>query len=301
MGTAQREGKRHAALFRRASSSRLRGGNRRIPLGAAAEPVTIPSFDSGFPFRKDRGVRLRSRWLGRAAGWCAARGLRLLARTCRFDVHPQEPGTNPRDPACPRHYLYILWHDTLLLPAMSRHVMRGVESGNRVTALVSQHRDGGTLLPVLQAFWIDAVRGSSKRGGVGAVRQLLALTRESHVFLTPDGPRGPRRQVKDGILFLASQTGVPIIPVGAAASREWRVRGSWTDQAFPLPGAYVRVELGRPMEIPRALPREEYEPYRRRLEGEMERVMAIAAEAVGRVPEQTSEASEAGLDARKAA
>ena len=64
---------------------------------------------------------------------------------------------------------------------------------------------------------------------------MLRLSRQAHLVITPDGPRGPRRQVQAGMVYLAARTGVPIVPVGIGYDRPWRTK-SWDRFAVPRPG-----------------------------------------------------------------
>ena len=94
-----------------------------------------------------------------------------------------------------------------------------------------------------------SIRGSSSKG---AARALLAAVRElqggSSVAFTPDGPRGPRRELKPGVVAAAQRGGGVIVPVSARADRAWRL-DSWDRFLVPKPGAKVTVTYGRPFEV----------------------------------------------------
>ena len=160
----------------------------------------------------------------------------------------------------------------MLLPVMVRGTIRRFGPGNRAAGLVSQHQDGSYLVEAMQYFHVDAIRGSTSRGGARALRQLLDASGRTHIFITPDGPRGPRRQLKDGIVFLASHTGQTIIPTACACGNAWVIRGSWTDLVIPKPFATVHMLLGTPFVVPADLSRDELECYRDRLQAEMEQL-----------------------------
>ncbi len=84
---------------------------------------------------------------------------------------------------------------------------------------------------------------------------LLDLLREgegSHLALTPDGPRGPRRRLQPGLIFLASHAGFPIVPVGIGFTRAWRAK-SWDRFAIPRPFSTITAVLADPIVIPRDL------------------------------------------------
>jgi lysophospholipid acyltransferase (LPLAT)-like uncharacterized protein len=178
------------------------------------------------------------------AGWVGSRLVHALASTLRMDY--RSLGRVPVDPfAAPRsgHFIYALWHENFLIP-ISRF-------GNpRIAALVSSHADGQILGSLIRSSGMHVIRGSTSRGGVAAVRQLLRDHLDyQHLAVTPDGPRGPRRRVQPGIIYLASRTGMQIVPVGVGFQNPWRVN-SWDTLAVPRPFSRVRCLFGEPLRIP---------------------------------------------------
>jgi lysophospholipid acyltransferase (LPLAT)-like uncharacterized protein len=123
------------------------------------------------------------------------------------------------------------------------------------------------------------VRGSSTRGGSLALLDLIDCCGRSHLGVTPDGPRGPRRQLKVGIIYLASRTGLAIVPIGIGYTRAWRFR-SWDRFALPCPFSTMIGVLGEAIPIPADLDRDGLERYRRLVE---ERCLAVTAVAEHRV------------------
>jgi lysophospholipid acyltransferase (LPLAT)-like uncharacterized protein len=163
--------------------------------------------------------------------------IRLLAASWRFEVRHEE-----RWRAARRPLVFLLWHEALL-PLLWQHRNQGV------TIVVSEARDGQYLSDLATALGYAAVRGSSTRGGaralLGAVRQLQA---GRSVAFTPDGPRGPRRELKPGVVAAAQRGGGLIVPVHAEADRAWRLH-SWDRFMIPKPLARVRVTYGRAFEV----------------------------------------------------
>jgi hypothetical protein len=147
-------------------------------------------------------------------------------------------------------------------------------------ALISQHADGSFVTDVLRTVGMSAVRGSTNRGGARAIRQLISTTLDQHVVITPDGPRGPRRRMSLGIVFLASQTGRCIVPTAFSATTSWRIPGNWTDLIIPRPFARVFLLAGRPVRVPRSIGRTAMERYAAVVQGEMDRLDGVATELV---------------------
>ena len=113
-----------------------------------------------------------------------------------------------------KRVILAFWHAQqlmmpLAIPGLEAHV------------LISQHRDGELIRRIVARFGLDAVRGSSTRGGAEAFRQLIRLGRSGgNLVLTPDGPKGPRQVAKVGVVQLARATGLPIIPMAFGCSKK---------------------------------------------------------------------------------
>ena len=166
-------------------------------------------------------------------------------------------------------FIYALWHENFLIPI--------VRFGNPgVAALVSRHADGELLGTLIGATGMGIVRGSTSRGGVAAVRELLrSEVRDRHLAVTPDGPRGPRRMVQPGVVYLASRTGMRIVPIGVGHRRPWRMR-SWDSFVVPRPFSRVRCLFGKPIIIPAGLTPDSLESHASFLQSELDRLTVAA-------------------------
>lgn len=217
-------------------------------------------------------MRIRSRWLTWAASATAVGLCKLLMATCRKVYLGEErcrlnyvPG--PDDPT---RYVMCVWHDSLLVPTFAApRPVRCV-----TCCLVSQHQDGSYLANAMALLGYSTVRGSSRRGGARAVRQLIDDTQGRHIVITPDGPGGPRRQLKAGAVFVASQLGRKIVPSAYAATRAWRWKGSWTDMLIPKPFSTVYVVLGTPIDVPAEINREQIDLISQRVQQAMDAMHA---------------------------
>jgi lysophospholipid acyltransferase (LPLAT)-like uncharacterized protein len=141
--------------------------------------------------------------------------------------------------------IFALWHcHVFFMPILRRQAQRPV------AVLLSAHRDAQIVGVAARMRGVQLVAGSSTRGGVRAYLQLLQLLRQGcNVCITPDGPRGPARQVKPGIVHLAQQSGCAMVPMGLAMSRQRRLR-SWDRSLLPLPFGRVVITLGQPIPVP---------------------------------------------------
>lgn len=167
----------------------------------------------------------------------AARG---LAETWRIESEGDKQIGRLRRDGVP--VLYAVWHGQMLAPLWHRR-------REGITLLVSGHDDGGRLAAAATAWGYRIVRGSSTRNAVAGMRGLLrALRARGLAAVTPDGPRGPARIAKVGVVAAAQRTGAAIIPVAAAASAAWRC-SSWDRFLVPKPFARVRIVYGTPVAI----------------------------------------------------
>lgn len=163
-----------------------------------------------------------------------------LARTWRLRVTGEEHVRALREQGRP--VLFAVWHQQLLPPLWHRR-------GERIALLVSGHRDGRRLADAARRWGYDVVFGSSTRGGTAGLKRIVRRLREgSDVGFAPDGPRGPARVAKDGVLLAARYGGAPIVPVAASATAAWQLR-SWDAFQIPRPWSTVRLVYGPPLEV----------------------------------------------------
>ena len=141
-----------------------------------------------------------------------------------------------------RPHVFLLWHEALL-PLLWQH------RGQGVAIVVSEAREGQYLSDFAVSLGYRSLHGSSTRGGaralLGAVRELQA---GRAVAFTPDGPRGPRRELKPGVVTAAQRGGAVVVPIHAEADRAWRLH-SWDRFMIPKPLTRVWIRYGRPFEV----------------------------------------------------
>jgi lysophospholipid acyltransferase (LPLAT)-like uncharacterized protein len=175
-------------------------------------------------------------------------------------------------------FIYVLWHEYLVVPIVRF-------SYPRVRLLVSQHTDGQIVAELCKHLRMGVVRGSSTRGGVKALKRVLQASPYRFLAVTPDGPRGPRRQVNIGLVYMASRLGWPLIIIGVGLRRPWRL-GSWDRLAIPRPFQPAAFLTSEPLAIPPHLDREQLEIWRQKVEEMLHAYTAAAEQAAqtGRKP-----------------
>ncbi|UVT16817.1 MAG: lysophospholipid acyltransferase family protein [Nitrospira sp.] len=168
-----------------------------------------------------------------------AAAIRGVARSMRFETHGHEAvDTLYRNG---RHIILAFWHaQQLMIPIGYR--------GTGSHVLISRHGDGEIIARIIARFGHEAVRGSSTRGGVGALKALIKLGRSGRdVVVTPDGPKGPRHVAKLGVIHLAKATGLPIVPLAFACSKKNSLRAgivTWSHIRSPEASFSTEVRSG---------------------------------------------------------
>jgi lysophospholipid acyltransferase (LPLAT)-like uncharacterized protein len=224
-------------------------------------------------------MKIRHPWLITILAFAGAWLIRLWIGTLRYRYHGLGPEIRPGHPKTRQRYIYAFWHENLLV--LARHY-----AYRDVFVLISQHADGQLIAEICRWLGFSLVRGSTTRGGVEAMRRMVRLSNDGHIAITPDGPRGPRRHVQPGLIYLAAQTGLPIVTGGVGYRRPWRT-SSWDRFALPRPGSVARCVASSPIPIPPDLNRDQFEHYRKLVEdslGEMTDLAERWADMGGRLP-----------------
>ena len=188
--------------------------------------------------------------------------LKLWLRTQDYWFCLEDPQSDPN--WTDRRNIYLFWHEMMLFPLMTH-------CGPDFSILVSRHRDGELITQVMRMFQGKTVRGSTSRGAVAGLLGMMRNQPSRHLGITPDGPRGPRRVVQDGAVYLSSRTGMPLVPVGFAFDG-CRRAGSWDKMALPRPFRRAVCVAGGGVIVPGDLDREGIEAFRVTVQEEMDRV-----------------------------
>ncbi len=139
--------------------------------------------------------------------------------------------------------LWVLWHETILTGVWYHR-------WQKVHVMISTSRDGELVATLGKFFGYNAVRGSSTRGGKEASLEMVECLKWGlRCAITPDGPRGTRREMKMGAAKIARQSGCPVVPYGFAAERCWRLT-SWDKFIIPKPFSRAVFVYGEPIRIP---------------------------------------------------
>jgi lysophospholipid acyltransferase (LPLAT)-like uncharacterized protein len=223
-------------------------------------------------------MKLRNPRLIRLVAFLGAVVIRLWMKTIRVEIDDGGQHLAPDDPAIEGRYIYAVWHEAILF--LTRWKMRA-----KIQVMISQHADGELIAQVCKYLGVDVVRGSTTRGGAAALYGMIQQGEDSHMLVTPDGPRGPRRHAQAGAVYLAARTGLPVVPVGVGFRNAWRAK-SWDRFAVPKPFSSI-VAVAMPiLHVPAEVDRDTITEYRLELEKRMLAATAAAETwAEGRKPQ----------------
>lgn len=195
--------------------------------------------------------------------------IKLLALTMKIEVLHEERVRPFWDKD--ERFILAFWHGRLLMMPFCYH-------GKSINLLISQHKDGELIARAMKRFGFESIRGSSTRGGAMAMREMIRAIKESDIAITPDGPKGPRYVVQDGVIALSRLSGVPVIPVTFGSSRK-KVFGSWDSFNLPYPFSRGAFLWGEPIYVSKD---DDMGQKRKELEEKMREMTESVDEYVGR-------------------
>ncbi len=202
--------------------------------------------------------------LVRAVGVTGSFLVKRLVGTSRFHFRYADPSVNPEVARrTGQRFIYAFFHEMMLFPAY-------FWAWPEMQILISDHRDGELITQVVKRLGFGVIRGSTTRGGARALREMIHRVDKGHLCVTPDGPKGPRRQVHPGLAYLASRTGLPIVGLGLAFHRPWRAN-SWDRFAVPRPFHAAACVMPEPLFVPPDADRDAIEAARLEVEVRMNR------------------------------
>lgn len=196
--------------------------------------------------------------LNSIAGWLLHALIRLFYVTYRFRFDGERGLRGPAD--CPV-YLLAIWHQNLFAGILA-------QTGRKHVVIVSKSRDGDPVTRLCEGLGHSVARGSSRsgnrdKGGRAAKGDMIGQLQSGLPgALTVDGPRGPAHVCKPGIIEMARQTGLPVIPYLPLARRYWSFR-SWDRFRLPKPFTRIDVHYGAPIFVPAELDEAQFAQFQR--------------------------------------
>ena len=166
-------------------------------------------------------------------------------------------------------YIFCCWHNRLFL---GPHLL----PRNRIiNALQSSHSDGMITSIAFKYIGINVILGSSMKGGMQAFRKMIKCIQNGEsIAITPDGPKGPKETVKEGIIKLAQITGAPIVPL-VWATKKFKLINSWDHFVIPFPFSKGVYTFGEPIYVDKKINKKKFEISRLEVENEIKRLTKL--------------------------
>lgn len=213
------------------------------------------------------GVPHPPKWYQRLAAWIIWLAVGLIAMTVRYRLHDPHKLFARKDI---KQMIYCIWHNRIALCVkIYFKFARRHHRAPGLAGLVSASKDGALLSAIFQRFGVQPVRGSSSRRGAQALMEMTTWAERGYdLAITPDGPRGPRYVMAEGVIALAQVTGLPLVTGSYHLTRKITLK-SWDQFQVPLPFTRCDVHIGRVFVVPRDLTDAAREQLRREVEADL--------------------------------
>jgi hypothetical protein len=165
--------------------------------------------------------------------------IRAIYLTCKKEFklassYPSEP------------FIVAFWHGELLFQPFLYKKIRG---RHKISVMISEHFDGEIIAKIISFFGFSSIRGSSSKGGARVLIEAIKTAKGGEdIAITPDGPRGPRHSVADGIVALSQKTGAKIVVFNYQASKSWQLK-SWDKFVVPKPFSKISFFADKVVDI----------------------------------------------------
>ncbi|SRR5215204_5382112 len=209
----------------------------------------------------------KQRLLIRLADWTFYLLIKIIGKTVKVETEGAENYTAVEKMG--KLPILCFWHDRIFLGTYFHR-------DRRIVVITSQSFDGEYIARFIQRFGYGAIRGSSTRGGVGALVEMIRLMKNGlATAFTIDGPKGPRYVAKSGACLLAKKTGNPILPFVFEAEKFWEAK-SWDRLQIPKPFTRTRLFYAAPIYVAPDANEDEIERKREELQTSLDNLVEHA-------------------------
>ncbi|MDE5592132.1 MAG: lysophospholipid acyltransferase family protein, partial [Helicobacter sp.] len=185
--------------------------------------------------------RVKRKFFVKAIPICSFIFIKSLGFLCRFEYQISSQTLDFMRSKKP--FIVAFWHGELLVqPIMFNYI----SPKQKVYVLISKHFDGEIISRTMEFFKIFSLRGSSSKGGIKALLMALKKLQQGNlVAITPDGPRGPKHSIADGIILLSQKSNTPIIVSRIHYHNAWMLR-TWDSFRIPKPFSKITFIIKDP-------------------------------------------------------
>ncbi len=142
--------------------------------------------------------------------------------------------------------IFAFWHGDLLMQPYMYYQFRKIPKAN---VLISNHFDGALISKTMKYFKLGTIAGSTNRNGAKVLIQAIKTLNNGYdIGITPDGPKGPRHSISDGIVAMAQKTKTKVILFTCKPSKYWQL-SSWDKFTIPKPFGTLEFFASKPMNL----------------------------------------------------
>ncbi len=165
--------------------------------------------------------------------------IRLIYLTCKKNFHINKAiGEKP--------VVFAFWHGDLLMQPYLYYQFRQTPKAN---VLISDHFDGKIIAKIMVYFKLGTIHGSSNRSAVRVLMQGIKSLRDGYdIGITPDGPKGPRHEVSDGVIAMAHKSKAKVVIFSCVPSHFWQL-SSWDKFTIAKPFSTLDFYASRPFDL----------------------------------------------------
>ena len=168
-------------------------------------------------------------------------------------------------------FILAFWHGQLMTFSYTWKINK------KLNILASSHSDGRFGASIARYFKLNNIPISSDGNNLSLRPIFKILNSNNYIAITPDGPRGPKEKVSEGIIKIAKISKVPIIPVGFGSSKNFCLK-SWDSFLITLPFSKCRIVWGDSITIPENLEDQEIVTYKKIIEEKINECVKKAKE-----------------------
>jgi len=144
------------------------------------------------------------------------------------------------------NYIYAMWHDGLI-----PYFIVNVRYSGRYVWL---NHPAWFMKPIHFILYMmgteKIVLGSSGNSGKEALVEVVSYLQQGYnTTINPDGPIGPVKELKEGVLNMAVESGIEVVPLRITTNRAWVLESTWDHKRIPKPFSKIIVEFGEPVTV----------------------------------------------------
>ncbi len=142
--------------------------------------------------------------------------------------------------------IFACWHGELL---MLPYLYKRYRKTPHAKVLISSHFDGLLISKTIEYFGLGTIAGSTNRNAAKVLIQGIKALKDGYdIGITPDGPKGPRHQVADGIIAMAQKTNTKIVLIRMLPTKFWQFN-SWDKFTVPKPFGTLKYYATLPIDV----------------------------------------------------